>query len=156
MKRLNPKWVDFVQSFINNSPYFKSQNMKIIDLKYGESLIEVDIKHKHHQSYGYVHGGVYAALIDGTGFFAVYTQVENNNSAATIEMKVNYLSSVRNGKLLAHGRCIKLGKSIGLAEATIKNEEGKLLAHGSVTVMVKPPILFPGIESVPPKFSIEF
>ncbi len=152
MKQLNPKWVSFVQSFINNSPFFKNQNMKIIDLKYGESFLEVDIERKHLQGYGLVHGGVYAALIDGTGFFAVYTQVEDNNSAATIEMKMNYLSSVRTGKLFAHGRCIKLGKSIGLAEATIKNEESTLLAHGSVTVMVKPPISFPGMENLPQKF----
>ena len=152
MKHLNPKWVDLALAVINNSPYFRNQNMKLIDLKYGESFVEVDLKRKHLQSYGMVHGGVYAALIDGTGFFAVFSQVEGNNSAATIEMKINYLSSIRSGKLSAHGRCINLGKSIGLAEVAIKNEEGTLLAHGTVTVMVKPPISFPGIESLPPKF----
>ena len=152
MKHLNPKWVDFALAVINNSPYFRNQNMKLIDLKYGESFVEVDLKRKHLQSYGMVHGGVYAALIDGTGFFAVFSQVEDNNSAATIEMKINYLSSIRSGKLSAHGRCINLGKSIGLAEVAIKNEEGNLLAHGTVTVMVKPPISFPGIENLPPKF----
>jgi len=152
MKKLNPKWVDFALAVVNNSPFFRNQNMKVIDLKYGESFLEVEIKRKHLQSYGMVHGGVYAALADGTGFFAVYSQVEGNNSAATIEMKINYLSSIRSGKLLAYGRCIKLTKSIGLAETTIKNEEGNLLAHGTVTVMVKPPLSFPGLENLPPKF----
>ena len=152
MKQLNPKWVGFALPVINNSPFFKNQNMKIVDLKYGESFLEIEIKRKHLQPYGMVHGGVYAALADGTGFFAVYSQVEGNNSATTIEMKINYLSSVRSGKLLAYGHCIKLTKSIGLAEASIKDEEDNLLAHGTVTVMVKPPLSFPGLENLPPKF----
>jgi len=152
MKQLNPKWVDLALAVINNSPFFRNQNMKLIDLKFGESFLELEVKRKHLQPYGMVHGGVYAALVDGTGFFAVYSQIEDNNSAATIEMKINYLSSIKSGKLQAYGRCIKLTKSIGLAEATINDEEGNLLAHGTVTVMVKPPLSFPGLENLPPKF----
>ena len=68
-------------------------------------------------------------------------------------MKVNYLSSIKNGKLLAYARCITLGKSIGLAEVTIKNEEDKLLAHGTVTVMVKPPLKNLAAAMLPPKFT---
>ncbi len=153
MKHLNPKWVDFVKSVVNGSGYFKNQKMKIVDLKYGESFIDVELDRKHLQGYGYVHGGVYSALIDSAGFFAVYTQIEGDNSAATIEMKVNYLSSVKSGKLLAHARCINLGKSIGLEEVMIKNEENKLLAHGTVTVMVKPPLKSLAAAKLPPKFT---
>jgi len=153
MKQLNPKWVDFVKSVVNGSRYLKNQNMKIKDLKYGESFVEVELGRKHLQGYGYVHGGVYSALIDSAGFFAVYTRVEGDDSAATIEMKVNYLSSVKSGKLLAHSRCITLGKSIGLAEVTIKNEEDKLLAHGTVTVMVKPPLKHLEAAKLPAKFN---
>ena len=153
MKHLNLKWVDFVKSVVNGSGYFKNQKMKIVDLKYGESFIDVELDRKHLQGYGYVHGGVYSALIDSAGFFAVYSRVEGDDSAATIEMKVNYLSSVKSGKLLAHARVINLGKSIGLAEVTIKNEENKLLAHGTVTVMVKPPLKSLAAAKLPPKFT---
>ena len=152
MKQLNPKWVDFVKTVVNGSRYVKNQNMMIVNLKYGESFVEIELDRKHLQGYGYVHGGVYSALIDSAGFFAVLTQVEGDDSAATIEMKVNYLSSVKRGKLLAHARCINLGKSIGLAEVTIKNEQNKLLAHGTVTVMVKPPLKSLAAANLPPKF----
>jgi len=154
MKHLNSKWVDFVKLVVNGSGYFKNQNMKIVDLKYGESFVEIELNRKHLQGYGYIHGGVYSALIDSAGFFAVYTRVEGDDSATTIEMKVNYLSSVKSGKLLAHARCITLGKSIGLAEVTIKNEEDKLLAHGTLTVMVKPPLKHLGAAKLPPKFIV--
>ena len=153
MKQLNLKWVDFVKSVVNGSRYLKNQNMKIVDLKYGEAFVEVELDRKHLQGYGYVHGGVYSALIDSAGFFAVYTRVEGDDSAATIEMKVNYLSNVKSGKLLAYARCISLGKSIGLAEVTIKNEGDKLLAHGTVTVMVKPPLKNLIVANLPAKFN---
>ncbi len=153
MKQLNQEWANFVKSFVNAGPYFKNQNMRLVDLKYGEVGVDIELDRKHLQGYGYVHGGVYSALIDSAGFFAVYTQVEGDNSAATIEMKVNYLSSAKSGKLLAHARVINLGKSIGLAEVTIKNEQNKLLAHGTVTVMVKPPLKSLAAVKLPPKFT---
>ncbi|MFX0059011.1 MAG: PaaI family thioesterase [Candidatus Hodarchaeota archaeon] len=153
MNQLNPKWVEFVKRFVNSSPYLINQNIKLLDLKYGESFLEVELNRIHLQGYGYVHGGVYSALVDSAGFFAVYTQVEGDNSAATIEMNLNYLFSVKTGKLLAHGRCLNLGKSIGLAEVTIRNEEETLLAYGSVTVMVKPPLKSLKTVHLPSKFS---
>ncbi len=58
MKLLNPEWVNFVKSFVNAGPYFKNQNMMIVDLKYGESLVDIELDRKHLQGYGYIHGGV--------------------------------------------------------------------------------------------------
>ncbi len=151
MVELNPKWVEFILPFINYSPIFKSQNMKVIDLKYGESFLELEIKRKHLQAYGTVHGGIYGVLIDSAGWWAVFTQVEGIKNAVTADMNVNYLASAKSGKLLAYGRVIRVGKKLGLAEASIKNEEGKLLAHGTVTVMVTGPYEHPLMEKMPPK-----
>jgi len=67
-------------------------------------------------------------------------------------MKINYLSSAKKGIIRAHGRCLKLGRIIGVSEASITNEDQKILAHGIVTVMIRPPIEFPGIDQVPSKF----
>jgi uncharacterized protein (TIGR00369 family) len=153
MTELNSDWIIFVKRFVNSSPYLKNQNMKITDLKYGESFMEVELTRNHLQGYGYIHGGVYSALIDSAGFFAVYTQVEGDDSAATIEMKLNYLASVKSGTLFAHGRCLNLRKSIGLAGVTIKDKDRKLLAHGLVTVMIKPPLKSLEKLTIPSKFS---
>ena len=151
IKELNPKWIEFVLPFINGCPFFKKENMRIVDLKYGEAILELDVERKHLQAYGAVHGGVYGGLIDAAGWWAVFTQVEGINNAFTAEMKLNYLASANKGKFICHGRCIKLGRTLGLGEATIKNEEGKLLAHGTVTVMVSDPYEVPGAVKIPPK-----
>lgn len=151
MKKLNPQWIEFIIPFINNCHYFKHESMRIKDLKYGESFLELNIEKKHLQAYGMVHGGVFGAIIDAAGWWAVYTKVKAGLNAFTAEMKLNYLASANSGKFIAHGNCIKLGNTLGLGEATVKNENGKILAHGTVTVIVGPPFDYPGADKVPPK-----
>jgi uncharacterized protein (TIGR00369 family) len=54
----------------------------------------------------------------------------------TVDLKLNYLAPARAGRLIARGRRIKLGKALGYAEATVTAEDGKILAHGTSTLMV--------------------
>ena len=56
MKQLNPEWVNFVKSFVNASPYFKNQNMRLADLKYGEVGVDIELERKHLQGYAYLPG----------------------------------------------------------------------------------------------------
>ncbi|MFW9997207.1 MAG: PaaI family thioesterase [Candidatus Odinarchaeota archaeon] len=140
-----------MSSFINSSPFFPFLGMKILELRYGESFLELKLKECHLQSQGVVHGGVLAALLDAAGTLAAVTQIEGFHSAVTVEMKINFLSNVKNGTILGRGRCIKLGRTIGVSEATITTGEQKIVAHGLVTVMIKDPVEFPGMDEVPPK-----
>ena len=152
MKLLNPEWIEWFKPFVNSSPYFSFLGMKLNNLTYGESFLELEVKKNHLQAHGVAHGGVLASLLDATGTLAAVTQIEGLQSATTVELKINFLSSVNKGKLLAHGRCIKLGRTIGVSEVSITNENQKPISHGLVTLMVTPPLEFPGIESIPFKF----
>jgi acyl-coenzyme A thioesterase PaaI-like protein len=40
--------------------------------------------------------------------------------------------------LKAEGRCIKPGRSVSYAEASVVNGEGKLIAHGTSTLLALP------------------
>lgn len=152
MKQLNPEWCEWIVPFINSSPFFSFMNIKLNEFRYGESFLELEIQNNHKQLHGVAHGGVLAALIDAAGTLAAVTRIEGDYSATTIEMKINYLSSAKKGKMLAHGHCLKLGKTIGVSEATITDEEKKIIAHGIVTVMIRAPILFQGTDKIPTKF----
>jgi uncharacterized protein (TIGR00369 family) len=139
MKKPNPKYVERVNRLVNNSPYFSLLSMKIIDVGIGYSQMEVNIEQKHLQPFGLVHGGVFASIIDAAAFWAIYYGVEDQNSGlTTVDLKLNYLAPAASGKLVASGRQIKLGKTLGYAEAKIKSETGKILAHGTSTVMIQP------------------
>jgi len=55
-----------------------------------------------------------------------------------VDVKLNYLAPAVFGKLIAKGRQIKLGKTLGYAEAEVSTESGKLLAHGTSTLILLP------------------
>jgi uncharacterized protein (TIGR00369 family) len=76
--------------------------------------------------------------------------VDEGKWLTIVEMKLNFLAPARAGKLVAEGRRIKLGRTLGLGEARVEDEEGKLLAYGIGTFMILPG---QGLsQSFPPKF----
>jgi uncharacterized protein (TIGR00369 family) len=150
-KKLNPKYKEALSKLINRSPYFSLISMEIKELEWGTSVLEVELEEKHLQPFGYVHGGVIASVMDAAAFWAVFPQVKDGLGLTTVEIKVNYLAPVKKGKLVAKGRCIKIGKTLALGEAYINSAEGNLLAHGTATMMIVPDLKVEGQDNLPPK-----
>jgi len=147
---LNPKFTEAVAILVNRSPYFSLLSMEIKDLQWGTCLIEVELGEKHLQNFGNIHGGAIASVVDAATFWAVFPQVERGKGLTTVEMKLNYLAPVQKGKLVAQGRCIKMGRTLALGDASVTNGEGTLVAHGTATMMVVPDLRIPGYENLPP------
>ena len=53
-----------------------------------------------------------------------------------MDLKLNYLQTVVAGRLTAKGRCIRPGSTISYSEASVYDEDLKLIAHGTSTLMV--------------------
>lgn len=155
MKELNTEYVQLVNQLVNHSPYFELLSMKILDAGLGFSRLEITLAPKHLQPFGFVHGGVFSSIIDAAAFWAIFYEIEDQNASATsVDLKLNYLAPAVSGKLIAKGRRIKLGKTLGYAEATVTDENGKLLAHGTSTLMILPGNRLAMDRPLPPKFSV--
>jgi uncharacterized protein (TIGR00369 family) len=155
MKKLNAEYIQLVNQLANRSPYFELLSMKIVDVRLGFSRLEINLAPKHLQPFGFVHGGVFASIIDAATFWAIFYEIEDQNTGATsVDLKLNYLAPTVSGKLIADGRRIKLGKTLGYAEATVTDETGKLLAHGTSTLMILPGNGLAADRPLPPKFSV--
>jgi len=125
--------------------------MKIKELEWGTSVLEVELEEKHLQPFGYVHGGAIASVIDAATFWAVFPKVKDGMGLTTVEIKANFLAPVKEGKLMVKGRCIKIGRSLALGEAYVHSAEGNLIAHGTTTMMIVPDLKVEGEEKLPPK-----
>jgi uncharacterized protein (TIGR00369 family) len=152
MRTLNPAYVEAVKPVVNRSPYFTLISMEIGSLGWGESLLEVAVQEKHLQPFGMVHGGVYSSVVDAAAFWAVYPQIEEDVGMTTVEMKLNFLAASSGGRLIARGRSLRVGKTLCLAEASVENEKGLLLAHGLATMMILRDLKIRGQKDLPPKF----
>jgi uncharacterized protein (TIGR00369 family) len=152
VKRVNPAYLEAVAKKVNGSPFFTLISMHITNLDWGESRLEMVVEEKHFQPFGMVHGGVYASVVDAAAFWAVYPQIDDDFGITTVELKLNYLAPTSSGSLIAKGKSIKAGKSICLAEAFVEDKTGKLLAHGTETMMVLKDLKIQGHAELPPKF----
>ena len=148
MKSINPEYVERVNQLINRCPYFDLLSMKISDVGLGFSELEVDLAQKHLQPFGFVHGGVFASIIDAAAFWSLFYEIEDQDTGVTtVDLKLNYLAPAVSGKLMAKGRQIKLGRTLGYADAEVTDSEGRILAHGSSTVILLPG---QGLKASPP------
>jgi len=136
----------------NTCPYFTLISMEMKDMDLGRSLLEVVVQERHLQPFGFVHGGVYSSLVDAAAFWAVYSNIDEDLGMTTVELKLNYLAPASKGYLIAKGKSIKAGKILCLGEALIEDEAGKLLAHGTSTMMILRDLKIKDSLGFPPKF----
>jgi uncharacterized protein (TIGR00369 family) len=152
MKKLNPAYVEIVTERVNQCPYFSLIAMSLEDVGIGECRLEVRVQERHLQPFGIVHGGVFSSLVDAAAFWAVYPELDEHLGLTTVEMKLNYLAPASQGFMIAKGRRLRVGNTLCLGEASVENEKGLLLAHGTATMMILKDLKIQGQHELPQKF----
>ena len=138
-KTINPEYIEKVNQMVNRCPYFELLSMEIAKVGVGFSELKINLSRKHLQPFGFVHGGVYASIIDAAAFWALFYDIDDpGTGVTTVDLKLNYLAPTDSGKLIAKGRQIKMGKTLGYADAEVTDAEGRILAHGTSTVILLP------------------
>jgi len=87
---------------------------------------------------GTVHGGWALALIDSATGCACHSVLPPGASYTTIETKVNFSRPITPdpGRVRAEGRVVSQGRRIISSQAQLLSRDGRVLAHGTSTVMV--------------------
>jgi len=153
MKTPNPEYIRRIIEIVNSCPYFELLSMKLMDVGVGYASLEIDLANKHLQPYGLVHGGVFASVIDAAAFWSVYFGIEDPAAGlTTVDLKLNYLAPATSGKLIVRGRQIKVGRTLGYAEARVVDPSDTVLAHGTSTVIILPGRAIKSDPPLPAKF----
>jgi uncharacterized protein (TIGR00369 family) len=134
----NPAYIEAVQASVHASPYPHLIGMKIAALEFDACRIELELAERHMQPFGIVHGGVLATLIDTATFWAAFLRLPEDAGLVNVDLKLNYLKAVTRGLLRAEGRCLRGGRQISYAEASVYDPAGELVAHGTSTLMALP------------------
>ncbi len=92
---------------------------------------------RHLNTVGGVHGGFAATVIDSVTGCAVHTHMAAGESYTTISLELKMLRPPPlDETMIAEGRVIHIGRRLGVAEGSLRNAEGKLVAQGSATCMI--------------------
>jgi uncharacterized protein (TIGR00369 family) len=87
---------------------------------------------------GGVHGGWALTLIDSAGGCAAQSMLPAGAGYATVETKANFARPITKdtGPVRAEARIVSQGRQIISTDARVLNREGKVLAHGTSTLLV--------------------
>ena len=101
----------------------------------GRSLLRYTFESPHGNRKGDVHGGVLATLADLAISQAIRSLTPGIAGLSTINMTVNYIETAR-GDLVAEGRAVKVGGSIGFGETDIKDAGGRTVAQATAAFRI--------------------
>lgn len=107
----------------------------ITEVEPGRSSIEFEATARHANPMGTLHGGILCDVADAAMGVAYASTLGESESFATLELKINFLRPFWSGGLVASGRVVSRGRTIGLTECDITDADGRLVARASSTCM---------------------
>lgn len=90
---------------------------------------------KHGNQQGTVHGGVVCELADAAIGTAHSTAIAADESFTSVDLKVNFFRPTWRSRLVATARRVNAGRTLSYYVCDVLNEDGKLVATVSSTVM---------------------
>jgi uncharacterized protein (TIGR00369 family) len=101
----------------------------------GRAVIDFEADTRHANPMGTLHGGVLCDIADAAMGMAYAATLGAGETFTTIELKINFLKPVWTGKLVATGRVVKGGRTVGLVECDVVDANDQLVARASSTCM---------------------
>ena len=87
---------------------------------------------------GTVHGGYIATLLDSACGCALHSRLAAGQGYTTLELKVAFHKAITaaTGTVRAEGTLLSLGRRVAFAEAKLTDDEGRLLASATSTLLI--------------------
>lgn len=101
----------------------------------GEATVVLEAGREHANPMGTLHGGVLCDVGDAAMGIAYASTLGDDESFTTLELHVNFLRPVWEDRLTATGRVVSKGRTVGLVECDVRDEEGRLVGRLSSTCL---------------------
>ncbi len=111
--------------------------LQFTDVTLDRLVAELEVSEKHHQVYGIVHGGVYAAIAESMcSVGAVINVMTERKNAVGLENTTTFLRAVRSGILKCIAVPLARGRRAHVWETRIYDNQDCLAASGRVRLMI--------------------
>jgi uncharacterized protein (TIGR00369 family) len=123
---------------LNEAPggWNTAMGLRFVRATRDEVVAEWQVGPQHLQSYGIVHGGVHAGVIETIASVgaAIYS-LPQGRSVVGLENHTSFLHAVREGTLRATARPLTRGRRTHVWEAVVTDGTGRLVATGRVRLL---------------------
>jgi uncharacterized protein (TIGR00369 family) len=128
----NPLSKDELQAMLDRSPFISFMGLKITEADPARELITMSCamrpEFERGAGTGQWHGGPIAAIIDTVGDYALIMALRRG--LPTINFRVDYLRPAIKTGLVTTARVRRAGKSVGVVDVDVFNEQKALVAVG--------------------------
>ncbi len=106
----------------------------------GVARAHLDVAEKHWAPNGYLHAATIVALADtACGYGCILNLPEGATGFTTVELKTNFVRSVRSGTIACEARLAHAGRTTQLWDATVTDPDGRALAFFRCTQLILRP-----------------
>ena len=127
-----------VDGVLPQAPISEAMSFWITEVGEGFAVFEGEPGHHLLNPMGGVHGGWALTLVDSVAACAGYTLLPADVGYTTIETKANFTRPIttHTGRVRAEARVVAQGRQIISSEARVLSSDGKVLAHGTSTILL--------------------
>ena len=116
-----------------NEPIASFLNMQLLELQPGYSRVSIRVLPEHQNFNGFTFGGIAMAVADQAFGYAVNSMKRPNVAS---QFNIHFIAPAKAGdELIAEGRVVRSGRRVSIAEMTVTNQEGKLIAKATGTTI---------------------
>ena len=108
---------------------------ELIDIGDGTSVFELEAGEQHANPMGTLHGGILCDVADAAMGMAYASTLNEGESFTTLELKINFFKPVWQATLRFEARIVKRGRTVGMTECDVFDEDESLVARASATCM---------------------
>ncbi len=120
----------------NAIPLLRTLDIRLTEIGADCAVMEVTVDERHRNYFGGAHGGLIATLVDTVSFFP-RSLLPSGKPCTTTNLNVTYVRpAIVGDTLTARADLIHMGRRMATIAVTVKNQKGKLVAHGTTTLML--------------------
>src|SRR5215470_18977004 len=113
----------------NDVPIARLIGFEVQEVAEGRAVVELDAGPRHANPMGTLHGGILCDIADAAMGIAYASGLDDGETFTTLELKINFLKPVRASALVATGRVVKSGHTVGLVECDVTDDKDRLVAR---------------------------
>jgi uncharacterized protein (TIGR00369 family) len=119
-------------------PVMRTLDIEAVSFEPGRAVFSLIPAEMHYNPLGTVHGGVIATLLDSAAGCAVHSVLPLGSGYSSVDLNTKFLRPVdmRSGRITAEGVVLSRGGRTALAQATLTDERGRLVAHATSTCLI--------------------
>ncbi len=133
------KALQFIQQLVGGEvplpPIARLIGFAVTAAESGRVTVELAADERFANPMGTLHGGVLCDIADAAMGMAYASRLEEGESFTTLELKINFLKPVWRARLEAVATVTKMGRTVGLVECEIRDEQRALVAKVSSTCL---------------------